>query len=218
MSLRLTEAQARRLGIRRGATAAATRDGRSCPPEGRGQEGRGREGRGRRPIHHAGDAVVHRAEVAIDLPLPPRPKESPRTVLDPKSVRDAFFAARGDVEAFLAILKRRTFIPAESRRFMDAARIAAQAAMRGRPPFDVPVEAAFEFRFSGDPSYWPTAAGDGDLDNLQKAVCDAMNGVVYADDRLIVRSSNVKLCSREEGIRVSIRPATPPASSAERAA
>lgn len=47
-----------------------------------------------------------------------------------------------------------------------------------------------------------------DLDNVLKAVADAVNGVAYKDDSQIVEIVAKKLFSSEEGIRVEIGPAT----------
>lgn len=40
---------------------------------------------------------------------------------------------------------------------------------------------------------WPTGPRDPDTDNLRKAVLDALQGIVYSDDRLVVGGSEVKL-------------------------
>jgi Holliday junction resolvase RusA-like endonuclease len=80
--------------------------------------------------------------------------------------------------------------------------------MVGRQPFSVAVEVEYELAFEGDPSEWPTGTQDGDLDNLVKAVNDAMNRVVFSDDKLVVRSSEVKVCATQGFIRVVVRPAS----------
>ena len=42
----------------------------------------------------------------------------------------------------------------------------------------------------------PTASRFGDIDNLAKGVLDAMNGLVYADDRQIVGGHFFKACTK----------------------
>ena len=44
----------------------------------------------------------------------------------------------------------------------------------------------------------------GDIDNHIKSVLDAMNGIVYADDRLVVSVNAVKIQSRKEGVDITI--------------
>jgi Holliday junction resolvase RusA-like endonuclease len=45
---------------------------------------------------------------------------------------------------------------------------------------------SFDFVFEGDSCLAPVGKRDGDLDNLEKLALDAMNGVVFEDDRLVV--------------------------------
>lgn len=61
--------------------------------------------------------------------------------------------------------------------------LAARSAMRGKNIFDkcVAIELKFYRKFK------PTSRNYGDFDNLAKAICDALNGVVYNDDSQIVR-------------------------------
>ena len=47
-----------------------------------------------------------------------------------------------------------------------------------------------------------TSKPDGD--NLEKAVLDAMNGVVYHDDRLVWQSARVKVYGAENSVFVSL--------------
>ena len=52
----------------------------------------------------------------------------------------------------------------------------------------------------------PTTANTGDLDNLLKAIWDACEGILYANDSQIVRVSSVKVYakpSREAGVRAT---------------
>ena len=45
----------------------------------------------------------------------------------------------------------------------------------------------------------------GDLDNLLKAIMDAMNGIVYQDDAQVVTITASKIRSKEEFIHIIIR-------------
>lgn len=47
--------------------------------------------------------------------------------------------------------------------------------------------------------------GKPDIDNLEKLVCDAMNGIVYADDKLITEMRAVKFYGESDEVRVSVR-------------
>lgn len=73
----------------------------------------------------------------------------------------------------------------------------AATAMRGHPPFEGPLDATFHINVAIPKSFtrqqrllireeklWPTSKPD--LDNIVKLLCDAMNGVVYGDDKQIV--------------------------------
>lgn len=73
----------------------------------------------------------------------------------------------------------------------------AATAMRGLAPLVGPLEATFSIsvaipksftrqqrKLIEDGSLWPTSKPD--IDNVVKLLCDAMNGVVYGDDKQIV--------------------------------
>lgn len=49
-----------------------------------------------------------------------------------------------------------------------------------------------------------------DLDNILKAVCDALNGIAYKDDAQIVDIATSKFysCEAEEGLRIEVAAAT----------
>lgn len=103
----------------------------------------------------------------------------------------------------------RTYTPAETGIFEAAVRAACAAEMArlGLEPMRGPVEAKFEFAFTGDAGVWPTSARDGDLENIEKAVQDAMNQCVLQDDRLIVQKTSVKVCAADPYIYIGVRPA-----------
>lgn len=73
-------------------------------------------------------------------------------------------------------------------------------------PFDWPVVVSLTFFMPRPRSrrldFWvPTTP---DLDNLEKSVLDALNGVAYTDDRLVVAKSASKRYVRERDPRVHI--------------
>lgn len=75
--------------------------------------------------------------------------------------------------------------PAEQRYQIRLQRLAlvAREGQGVRAPFDYPLQAHIIVQKEEDP------ASDrfGDIDNLQKSVLDAMKGVLFTDDRLIVK-------------------------------
>jgi Holliday junction resolvase RusA-like endonuclease len=154
----------------------------------------------------------HPVVVSIDLPFDPKPKERPRTVMDMGAIERAFLAARGRIEVFRAMVGKgasRTFTPKTTKSYEELIAIASAAAMAGRKPFECPVEVRILFTLKGNPEKWPTSAADGDGDNMEKAVLDAMNGIVFVDDRLVVRCAKEKSCGPNAGVVIEIRPADP---------
>ena len=81
-------------------------------------------------------------------------------------------------------------------------------ALQHRPerPLECPVHVELTFQF-GRPKkkvgpYKPTRP---DLDNLEKPLMDAMNGVIYQDDALVVSKTVQKVYATEPGCFVIIR-------------
>ncbi len=91
------------------------------------------------------------------------------------------------INGYLRVLK-----PAKSRIYAEFIAGQARRAMRGLPPMKSPCEVTIRFGFEHAHSTWrkreplPAAPHIGkngyDVDNLAKAVLDAMNDVVYEDD------------------------------------
>ena len=93
----------------------------------------------------------------------------------------------------------------------------AKRAMSGSEPFTGPVKLWLMFRMPV-PASWPQwkqqAALDGiiaptgkpDLDNLEKAILDGMNGIAYVDDAQITELTKRKIYSMEPGVDVIITP------------
>jgi Holliday junction resolvase RusA-like endonuclease len=145
--------------------------------------------RGRLPAGGPGDGF---AGVSFVLSLPPRAKQRARTFLDPRRGRHV------------------SATPKATRAFELAVGLAAAAAMRGRPATERPVAVLIDAVIEGDPADWPTAQDDPDLDNAIKAVWDGIRKVVYRDDKLVVRSREMKRCGPSPGIAVLVTPAAPP--------
>jgi len=148
----------------------------------------------------------------VDLPYDPRPKERPRTVSDMRLVESAFLSSKGNLAAFRSMLAKgfsRTFTPKGTKEYEDLIAVSARGAMRSRQPLKCPVEVSITFVLKGEEGHWPTSAADGDGDNLEKAVLDALNGVVFDDDRQVVRSTREKRCGPEPRLLISVVPARP---------
>ncbi len=73
-------------------------------------------------------------------------------------------------------------------------------------PLTGPLEAGFEFVFTRPKGHYGTGRNSGklkksapkycmnqmDFDNLEKFICDAMNGIIYQDDRQIVKTTGTE--------------------------
>lgn len=113
------------------------------------------------------------------------------------------------------------YTPARTRDYEELIAARARQAMDGRQPIPkgVPVRMTILAVF-GVPVSWPkkrrTAALQGvmhhthkpDLDNVQKAVCDALNGIAYEDDSQIVKVNVEKVYGSEPMVRVFLEEAT----------
>lgn len=90
------------------------------------------------------------------------------------------------------------YLPEKTRGFQQLVKIYASQAMRGLNPFTEPCKISILFVFPALKGLkkveraWLELGklipyvGRKDLDNLMKGCCDAMNGIVYDDDRLVV--------------------------------
>jgi Holliday junction resolvase RusA-like endonuclease len=147
----------------------------------------------------------------IDLPSDPQPKERPRTVMNTGAIVNAFIQAKGNVGRFKELLGGRmshTYTPKNTAVYEDLILKHATVAMASArmKPFECPVKTHVHLVFKGDADTWPTSPGDGDADNLEKAVLDALNKIVYADDRLVVRSIRTKSCGEKPRLIVKVSP------------
>jgi len=105
------------------------------------------------------------------------------------------FARRGNFVA--------TYTPAKTASYENLVKLAAHTAMRGKPPIEGPVRLELKM-FVPAPASWsrkkrelalggavlPTTKPD--IDNVLKGICDAMNGVVFLDDKQVCEVSVTK--------------------------
>ena len=140
--VRLTEADARRLGIARTHT-----------PKAKGGKG-GRARSARKDYAEAGVAFT------VALTGDPKPKKRARTVTDLEALRAAFVASRGRLDAFMGMAAKgrsRTFTPKDTAEYEKVVAEAARRAMGDRKPMECPVDVTLEFVLAGDPGTWPTS-------------------------------------------------------------
>ena len=106
--------------------------------------------------------------------------------------------------------KGSVFTPEKTRKYEEVIRKSAGKAMAGRPPFDGPVGVKCEFCFktprksAENVGEWKP--GRPDLDNLLKAVTDAMNGIVYNDDSQIVIALATKKQALCDSVFIEVKP------------
>lgn len=109
-----------------------------------------------------------------------------------------------------------TYTPAQTRKYEDVLRYAAQQAMGNRPPLDgaltVTVDAFFPIPTSWSNKQreraltgilWPTKKPD--WDNLAK-ILDSFNEVVWRDDCQVVNGTVRKAYSQRPRLRVTVQP------------
>lgn len=111
--------------------------------------------------------------------------------------------------------KGHAYTPAQTRGYEEALAWTARRAMKGRPIMLGAVTMSIVASI-GVPQRWKPAAkaaaiageikptSKPDLDNYGKAVRDALNGIVYADDAQIVFQIESKVYAEEPGIRIEI--------------
>lgn len=107
---------------------------------------------------------------------------------------------KGRARAFLRGGHIGHYTPEKTRSYEGMIRTAAMDAMGNKPPIDAPVEFVMRAIFA-IPASWSQRKRDAalvgdikpgkkpDLDNIAKAWNDALNGVVYRDDSLIVKAT-----------------------------
>jgi Holliday junction resolvase RusA-like endonuclease len=146
----------------------------------------------------AANRHAHTTQVTIHLPGPPRGKGRPRFRLMHKGAQ----------------VFGKTYTDEKTRSYETLLREAAQAVMGDRPLLDGALHLVMEARMAV-PASWskkkqaaalaggvhPT--GKPDLDNLVK-VLDALNGVVWRDDSLIVSADVRKSYSDRPGLTITV--------------
>ena len=195
--VRLTEAQAKKLGINLGKKSA----GEKKPTKAKGRS------RAKRCEYN-----FEPVEFTVRLDHDPKPKERPRTVVDRNILHSCFLAARGNVGAFMEMVNKkisRTYTPQSTLDYERLVADHAKIAMAGKAMFYCPVETSLIFVLKGEDDIWPTSRLDGDADNLEKSVLDALNGIVFEDDKLVVKSIREKRCGAEPCVHIRIAPAKP---------
>lgn len=111
--------------------------------------------------------------------------------------------------------KARMFTPAKTVAYEGLVAHAAQAAMHDSQPFAGPCRIELDV-LCAVPASWSAKkraqalAGDirpakkPDADNVLKAVCDGLNGVVWRDDVQVVEWAGRKLYAETPGVRVRV--------------
>lgn len=104
-----------------------------------------------------------------------------------------------------------------SRKYEKAVAQLAKVAMGGRDPFEGPVSLSVRFRLAvpkSTPKWLRTKylageeayLGAFDTSNMVKSIEDAMNGIVFVDDRQIVRLFATKVADARPGFDVRVEP------------
>ena len=178
MVLRLSSAQAKKLGI--------------APPV---------KKKTRSPKSWSHEELVGQNTINISFPIAPYTKDRPRTFLPPNVIRSAFMKANGSVEVFMKNIKMKTITTGETREFEGAVSSYTKAFMTANSlkVLEGPVLVSVVFKIPGNASCYPVAQQDGDLDNHEKAFFDALNGIVYSDDKMIVKKYSDKVYTGGQG-------------------
>lgn len=108
-----------------------------------------------------------------------------------------------------------TYTPQSTREYMAQLKFAAQVAMNGRAPLDGPLVVEIEATIA-IPKSWPKAKRANalffgqsapvkpDYDNIAKMM-DALNQIVWVDDRLIVSGHVMKRYGDRPGVRITVK-------------
>lgn len=109
----------------------------------------------------------------------------------------------------------RTYTPTTTAEFEQKIRIAARSSINPMPKFDGPLSVSIVFGMPV-PKSWPRKAREDalrgvlmpkarpDIDNLEKAVLDALNGLLWVDDAQVVRKIGEKRYVEEPFVEVSV--------------
>ena len=97
----------------------------------------------------------------------------------------------------------RVYTPKEICHYKEAIKNAALCMMKEQPPLTGALHCAIRLWRK----FQPTSRRFGDLDNLYKAITDALIGICYKDDSQIVSAAIEKYHSKEPRLEVEITPA-----------
>jgi Holliday junction resolvase RusA-like endonuclease len=92
------------------------------------------------------------------------------------------------------------YTPRKTAAFETALGWCARLAMRGRPLLEGPLRVDVVATFAHSPTCKP------DADNCLKAVCDAMQGIVFRDDAAVVDARILKVQGARPGLRIEVVP------------
>lgn len=98
-----------------------------------------------------------------------------------------------------------TYTPSKTRNFESTLKLMAKNVVK--EPFDAPLRVSIIFYITRPKSVkraYPSVKPD--CDNLIKAVCDAMNNIIWKDDSLICEISAKKVYSEKGGIHLEVNP------------
>ena len=109
-----------------------------------------------------------------------------------------------------------TYTPQKTKSYEDEIKMFARAAMGSSNPLETPVDLYLYIRKGIPASYSKKRKKDclegkerptspSDIDNIAKAFMDAMNGVVYKDDRQVVELHATKVFSEVSCVEVLIK-------------
>lgn len=109
----------------------------------------------------------------------------------------------------------RVFTDAKTRAFESRLKSAGIDAMRGKEPLDeavsvtvdafMPIPASFsKAKRAAALAFDLMPVGKPDLDNIEKCCGDALNGVVFRDDSLIVRAVTTKFYSDRPRLEITV--------------
>lgn len=121
---------------------------------------------------------------------------------------------KGRPRAFRVGTGVRMHTPPKTKAYETTIAFAAKLAMRGQPLLSGPVSAVMRFSLPIPPSWSHRKAQEAslgltlptvvpDLDNLVKAILDACNGVVFEDDKQVVRLCLTKRYAQAGRVAVS---------------
>ncbi len=113
--------------------------------------------------------------------------------------------------------KRQIYTPLKTKAFQFQVGLYAAQAMQGRQPWQCPMELCVKFYRSPADSWSRrrrqaaieqavVPVSKPDIDNLAKAVMDALNGIVYLDDAQVYRLDALQLYGHESKTVVQVIP------------